>query len=579
MSGAFVYFPTFPDLNGDGHLDLLGISGFNTFAVRLGNGAGGFSAPVEYPNAVYYGPTAGDVNGDGRPDIVTGDRHGQLNVFFNNCGAAATNLSVAVVDSPDPVNEGDVLTYTVTLTNQTASAATGVTLRSVLSPEIDDDPVEPNVSVIAITSSAAGATLTTSRSTHTWTLPTLAGNSTATFQFQFRTLGGGTLIFTSGATSDGAETDPSDNIASATTTVASVGRTIEVTTTADSGPGSLRQAIDESNGDAGDVDQIVFNIGAGGPQTIVPLTPLPAILQPAIIDGTTQPGFSGAPIIELNGNGLNANGLGLGGGVAVRGLVINRFGQSGIFVFGPGGGNVIEGNYIGLNATGTAALPNNQGVAVFSAGNRVGGSTVAARNIISGNTTSGVALFNTTATANLIQGNYIGLNAGGNAAVPNQGVQSGINITNGASSNSVLGNVVSGNTQHAVTVFGATTNANVIQGNFIGTNPSGLIRLANGGIGVDVVSASNTVVGGAGAARNIISGNGTGMQIRTGAAGTLVQNNYIGAAASGTAAIFNGRRHHASSTARAPTSSAARPQAWAISFPATPAWAFRSPGR
>ena len=209
-------------------------------------------------------------------------------------------------------------------------------------------------------------------------------------------------------------------------------------------------------------------------------------------------------------------------------------------MFTPGGGNVIEGNYIGLNSAGTAALPNNQGVAIFSAGNRVGGPTVAARNIISGNTTSGVALFNTTATANVIQGNYIGLNAGGTAAVPNQGVQSGINITNGASTNSVIGNVVSGNTQHAVTVFGATTNANVIQGNFIGTDPTGLIRLANGGIGVDVVSATNTVVGGAGAARNIISGNGTGMQIRTNAAGTLVQNNYIGVAASGTAAISNG---------------------------------------
>ena len=96
VSGAFVYAPTFTDFNGDGHLDLLAISGFNTFAVRLGNGAGGFAAPVEFANASYYWPTAGDVNGDGRPDIVTGDRTGQLNVFLNNCGAAATNLSVAV---------------------------------------------------------------------------------------------------------------------------------------------------------------------------------------------------------------------------------------------------------------------------------------------------------------------------------------------------------------------------------------------------------------------------------------------------------------------------------------------------
>src|SRR4029453_4071274 len=91
---AFVYFPTFTDFNGDGHLDLLTISSFNTFAVRLGNGAGGFAAPAEYANAVYYWPTAGDVNGDGRPDIVTGDRTGQLNVFLNACGGTATNLSV-----------------------------------------------------------------------------------------------------------------------------------------------------------------------------------------------------------------------------------------------------------------------------------------------------------------------------------------------------------------------------------------------------------------------------------------------------------------------------------------------------
>ena len=122
--------------------------------------------------------------------------------------------------------------------------------------------------------------------------------------------------------------------------------------------------------------------------------------------------------------------------------------------------------------------------------------------------------------------------------MPNQGVQSGINITNGASNNTVLGNVVSGNTQHAVTVFGATTNANVIQGNFIGTDPTGMIRLANGGIGVDVVSASNTVVGGAGAARNIISGNGTGMQLRTGAIGTSVRTT-TSASRPGTAAISN----------------------------------------
>jgi hypothetical protein len=534
--GSFLVWQTLADVNGDGDLDLVATSGTNAVEVRLGDGAGGFLGPARFPNAVYYNPAVGDLNQDGRPDIVTGDRNGRLNVFFNNCGAAATNLSVAVSESADPVNEGDELTYTVTVTNQTAAAVAGVRLTSVLSSRVID---APNVTVLATTSSAGG-TLTTAGSTYTWTLPALAASSTATFEFHFRPLGAVPLEFTAGVTSDGAETDPSDNSAFVSTTVLAVGRTIEVTTTADSGPGSLRRAINESNSDADDIDRIVFNIQPGGPQTITPLTALPLITQPLVIDATTQPGFAGAPIIELNGNGLAANGLTIGAAsTTVRGLVINRFGMSGVFVSAAGGGNVIEGNYIGLNAAGTAPLANNQGVAIFSSGNRVGGTTAAARNIISGNTTSGVALVNATATANLIQGNYIGLNAGGTAAVPNQGVQSGINITNGASTNSVIGNVVSGNTQHAVTVFGATTNANVIQGNFIGTDPTGNVRLANGGIGVDVVSASNTVVGGAGSARNIISGNGTGMQIRTGAAGTLVQNNYIGAAASGTAAISN----------------------------------------
>ena len=70
--------------------------------------------------------------------------------------------------------------------------------------------------MLGITSSAAGGTLTTSGSTYTWTLPTLAANGTATFTFRFRTLGGGVLSFTTGVTSDGAETDPSDNAASST---------------------------------------------------------------------------------------------------------------------------------------------------------------------------------------------------------------------------------------------------------------------------------------------------------------------------------------------------------------------------
>ena len=76
--------------------------------------------------------------------------------------------------------------------------------------------------------------------------------------------------------------------------------TLPVTNVNDSGSGSLRQAIDTANQTPGP-DTIAFNIAAGGLETITPQSMLPAITDPVIIDGTTQPGFAGIPIIELNG--------------------------------------------------------------------------------------------------------------------------------------------------------------------------------------------------------------------------------------------------------------------------------------
>ena len=308
---SIVHTPT--DLNGDGHLDLLIAEGEDedastgTASVAFGDGAGGFSAPVSAfgrslllpgtgrrerrrprgPRRALHrstvlacglvtgraasgrrcssrmrpttGQTTGDVNGDGRPDIVTGDRHGQLNVFFNNCGAAPANLSVALTESADPVNEGDELTYTVTVTNQTGTPATGVRLRSVLSPTTQEDPEEPNVEALGITSSAGG-TLATAGSTYTWDLPTLAANGTATFQFRFRPLGGAILELCDSRherrRGDGSRGQrgvrrydgnarAADSSSSRTRTTADLARC---------GRPSL-----ESN-DPGDVDTIVFNI-------------------------------------------------------------------------------------------------------------------------------------------------------------------------------------------------------------------------------------------------------------------------------------------------------------------------------
>ncbi len=110
-----------------------------------------------------------------------------------------------------------------------------------------------------------------------------------------------------------------------------------VTTTADSGPGSLRQAILDSDAQGGGTNTIAFDIPRAGIQTIEPLSPLPAITNPVLIDGFSQPGYSGTPLIELSGSQVGA-GSGLeitGSGSTVRGLEIVGFSEGdGILMLG-----------------------------------------------------------------------------------------------------------------------------------------------------------------------------------------------------------------------------------------------------
>ena len=127
--------------------------------------------------------------------------------------------------------------------------------------------------------------------------------------------------------------------------------TFLVTTTADSGPSSLRQAILDSNTSPGS-DTIAFQIGKGGAQRIAPLSALPVLTDPVVIDGSTQPGYTGSPIIELHGGQAGAaHGLWItAGNSRVRGLVINAY-DYGIRLEGIGG-NLIAGNFIGTDVTG-----------------------------------------------------------------------------------------------------------------------------------------------------------------------------------------------------------------------------------
>src|SRR5262245_22434363 len=105
--------------------------------------------------------------------------------------------------------------------------------------------------------------------------------------------------------------------------------TFIVTTTADTGPGSLRQAILNSNAAPGQTNTITFNIAPSGTQTITVESFLPIISNPVVIDGTTQPGFTNQPLIILTqGETPNLDGLRLGGagGSTIKGLELTNFG-------------------------------------------------------------------------------------------------------------------------------------------------------------------------------------------------------------------------------------------------------------
>ena len=247
-----------------------------------------------------------------------------------------------------------------------------------------------------------------------------------------------------------------------------------------------------------------------------------------------------------------ANGNTIGGTTTSTRNVISGNAHIGVSMHESGtNSNLVSGNYIGLNATGTAALPNTyQGVAVFlgAQNNVIGGTSTAARNVIAGNNLDGIAFLNSGTTGNLVEGNYIGLNAAGNAKLANNGA--GVAIVAGAASNivgssTVAGgrNVISGNNYQGVVMTDAGTNLNKVQGNIIGMNPAGTASLGNQGGGVDIFgsASSNTIGGTTNVASNYLAGNGSaGINLSgTGTKSNLVQHNFIGMTLSGNGAVPN----------------------------------------
>src|SRR5262249_25266629 len=140
------------------------------------------------------------------------------------------------------------------------------------------------------------------------------------------------------------------------------------------------------------------------------------------------------------------------------------------------------------------------GIVIFgqSQHNIVGGTTAAARNIISGNgfgtfgPDAGVEVLDAGTSGNVVEGNFIGTDVTGTVALGND--LAGISVIGGPSGNTLggtasgAGNVISGNAGKAG-IFGdgvlvRQATGNVVQGNLIGTTPSGNAALANNGAGV-----------------------------------------------------------------------------------------------
>ncbi|MDB6031176.1 MAG: hypothetical protein JWM16_1514 [Verrucomicrobiales bacterium] len=315
--------------------------------------------------------------------------------------------------------------------------------------------------------------------------------------------------------------------------------TVVVTNTNDAGPGSLRQAILTSNARPPATTNRIHFAVESGLQTIHLQSVLPPITHSVVIDGTTQPGFSGTPIIELDAMNAVVHDVPMetlidvtASGCTIRGLVINNLG-TGIAVALSGGQCVVEGNYIGPSAQGGYATDfTGIGVGIYSTENRIGGTTALSRNVIS-HTGYGIQMW--LPGNNQILGNFIGTDATGTQIIRN--VPYGI-ILQGGSNNLIVGNLISGANDYGLWL---ESSANVVRGNFIGTDITGTKALPNGD-GILVQNAHLNVIGGLSLGDgNLISGNlGVGIRFLGGGEQNLVQGNRIGTDVTGLAALGNG---------------------------------------
>ena len=324
--------------------------------------------------------------------------------------------------------------------------------------------------------------------------------------------------------------------------VGAAAATFTVTTTNDSGAGSLRQAILDANASAG-ADDIVFAIPGPGVHTIVLASSLPPINEGVILDGYSQPGSSPNTLpanqglntvltVEIDGTGVTnfdpCLTVNVGNSdvlvMAIQGLVINRCKNSAISISDGADGALVWGNFIGTDPTGTFRpdpdLFTNVGVWIFADFVQIGGPTPFERNLIAG--WEGSAVASTSAIGTWVRGNLVGTNAAGDGVIyvlpgaATSGIGVGGTLSTVGGPTAADQNTIAG-VDHAVGISGP---AATVQNNRIGTNPAGTIALGNG----------NGILAGAGVSilGNVIGGGvGVGIQAGNGSS-PVIQGNFIG---------------------------------------------------
>ncbi len=262
---------------------------------------------------------------------------------------------------------------------------------------------------------------------------------------------------------------------------------------------------------------------------------------------------TGILILDSSGNTIGgATGTaGAGAGNVVSGNL-----ASGVALQDGATGNIVLGNIVGLDSTGTISVPNGSptgadGIDVSdSSSNTIGGTIAADRNIISGNFLRGLDISGSPASANLVEGNFIGTDISGTVAVGNGVTQGYGGVYIAAAGNTIggtvagAGNVIAGNGANGIRLDTSAASDNLVAGNEIGTNAAGTAALANATVGVLISNGGtgNTIGGATTAFANVISGNTSyGIQVDgSTTTGNIVANNWVGTGPGGSGSLPNG---------------------------------------